>query len=358
MSTNLSASWSAEHGASAILADFLGPLGARGVHVLYDRVNPDGATISAIVVGPSGVVVIDNRRWNGAVTVDGERLRVAGYSKPAVLAAVAESTDAVARLVNAASVEARGVAEVRGVITFTTQPDLALTTIGDLAIAGAATLAEELRSRQPVLSAVTVERLHGDLAVAFPPAGTVPTSSSGLSVVEETELGWFLSKTVTLYYARAWRNYSKRRVYLNDPTGQLIGYRDLDGEISVIEPGIDDPFARFVIDGLTTSGPHLDRHQIPKLATAFPMARAFAVLGKLYRAALIGNEWQSRGRHLLYGTLVHPSEGVVNLGYVDLVTGFVKTEFEGEVLDGAATPEQLLAILRDNHPSTARQANG
>lgn len=326
------------------LAQLLGPLSADGWHFLFDRVNPNGGNIDAIAVGPPGVAVIDNKAWNGRITVGGDRLKVGGYSKPAVLASLADAATAVAQAAG------DGI-KTLGVITFTTQPDLGPFSIGEQHIVGAAHLVDMLRISPAVHTAATVERLHATLAAAFPPEGTVPSRKSGFTMVDEIELGWYLSKTVSLYYANSWKKYGKFHVYLNGPSGERLGYRDLNSDTSHLEPTTDDRLAAFVIDSLTAAGPKSDRQVIPKVTTDFPMARTFAVLAKLYRAALVGGEWRGNGKHLLYGTLIHPTEGVVKLGYVDLATGFVKADLGGALLDGAATPEQLLGILRDNRPS-------
>ena len=50
-----------------------------------------------LVVGAPGVAVIDNKAWNGRITVDGDRLKVGGYSKPPVLASLADAATAVAQ---------------------------------------------------------------------------------------------------------------------------------------------------------------------------------------------------------------------------------------------------------------------
>lgn len=56
------------------------------------------ADVDHVVVGPSGVFVIDTKMWNGDVSVYGDRLRYAGHPEDSVVASLVEAAAAVALL--------------------------------------------------------------------------------------------------------------------------------------------------------------------------------------------------------------------------------------------------------------------
>lgn len=57
------------------------------------------ANIDHVVVGPTGVFVVDSKNWSGAVTVRDGVLRQGGYSRESTVAGAAEAALAIARIV-------------------------------------------------------------------------------------------------------------------------------------------------------------------------------------------------------------------------------------------------------------------
>lgn len=81
--------------------------------------------------------------------------------------------------------------------------------------------------------------------------------------------------------------------------------------------------------------------------------RLLSLFGRLYCTAIVGSLWEKGDKRRLYGTLVNPTDGVFDLGYVDLVTGWVKPASEGPLSRDRGPAERYLALLRDRSPFDA-----
>ena len=114
-----------------------------------------------VVIGPSGVFVIDAKNWTGEITVEGEELRANGWSR----------VDAVRHAATAAQALADSLPE--GLAPRLVQPVLCFTRdewvserIGDVLICSSQNVVAQLKTRRHVLDHATVERLAADLALA------------------------------------------------------------------------------------------------------------------------------------------------------------------------------------------------
>ena len=116
------------------------------------------ATIDHLVVGPSGVFVVDQKPWPGQMSVSSDNLYVDGRMRTAVTDEVTRATTAVQDILGH---ELKPVgAQVRPVILLdsATNPSFEAA-IGKVALAGRRSAAKVLRAGEPVLGPETVVRL-------------------------------------------------------------------------------------------------------------------------------------------------------------------------------------------------------
>ena len=150
----------------------------HGVVLLHDRrMPPSRGNIDHIAVGPSGVTVIDAKRYRGRIAVEHrggllrartEHLRVGGREQTKLVDGVLAQADAVSQLLEGS--EHHGVT-VRAVLCFV-DGDWPL--LGRLQVRGVPILpprhAAKLCRAEGPLDASQIERLAGELARRLPPA--------------------------------------------------------------------------------------------------------------------------------------------------------------------------------------------
>ena len=84
------------------------PLVETGWAALHNRARRHGGNIDHVLVGPSGVYVLDSKRWTGPVTFDGPVVRSKGHNCRADLQAVAEQAAEVGEVLPFVRVRRRG----------------------------------------------------------------------------------------------------------------------------------------------------------------------------------------------------------------------------------------------------------
>lgn len=326
------------------LAEVLAPLGSSGWFFLHDRVNPLGGNIDTIAIGPGGVIVMDAKAWNGKLVATEHSLKVGGWSKLDQIAKVKEQAGAVQHAVE-------NEVEVSCGLIFTAQPWFDPDRVTDVTVAGTDHLVQGLQDMPAVLSAAAVERLLRSISEAFPPAGTAPSAASGLLTAESEEATKHFERCNRLMYITAWRGGGKSRLYLKSDAGLQLGYRDVIAGTVHLEPDADHPFAHTILAASTPGGLVLDRTALPKVKVEMPAGRLLGVLGKLWASALVGQVSNARGVQRMYCTLANPTEGVFNLGYVELKTGWIKPAIAGNLSEGLGPADKYLVQLRDRLPS-------
>ncbi len=163
-------------------AELLEPLTARGYVVLHDLAVPGSrANIDHVVVGPSGVTVIDSKAYRAKLTIDHGTLWAGRWPQTSRLQALAFEADAVQRSVDRV---APGVA-VRRMVCFhgTAVPRDRDGVLGPVVLCGPDDLiaavtspgADPLPSSRVTLIATAIETLHGERAPTSPPDAPVPT---------------------------------------------------------------------------------------------------------------------------------------------------------------------------------------
>jgi len=171
--------WAVGARGEELLGQRLNGLAARGIRVLHDRrIPPAKANIDHIAVGPSGVFVIDAKRYRGRPSrrVEGglfrprtEKLMVGSRDCTKLVDGVHKQLDRVR-----SALERAGLADVpvRGMLCFV-EADWPLMgsafTISELYVLWPRKAVEYLVKPGP-LGEGTVQRVHRVLAAAFPPA--------------------------------------------------------------------------------------------------------------------------------------------------------------------------------------------
>lgn len=144
-------------------ADVLAALPAEQWTVLHDVRWPGRprANIDHVVVGPTGVFVIDTKHWSGRITIRDGVLRQNGYRRDKAVAGAAEAAAAIAALVP----DVRR-SDVHAVLCFVprAQPT---TNVGGVVATSTDELLDQLRARPVALAPATRQRVASDLEHAL-----------------------------------------------------------------------------------------------------------------------------------------------------------------------------------------------
>jgi hypothetical protein len=341
MSDNYAAGADGEEAVAAALA----PLAAEGWFALHDRVMPTGGNIDHILVGPGAVIVLDAKAWNGQLEVRNGRLYNGNWSQAKALTKLAAQRDAVRDALNVDG-------PVDMALVITTQPDFGPELVGDAVVLGVGHLVDAVRSSRTSYTAADVDAIAAVLLDAFPAAGTAPPAATGLQQVDGVEVGDLFDRANRFLYLNQWKRASRHRIYIRDEDGEQYGYKDvLDSSLHLDHHG--DEMVDAILRAATPTGLRLERGDVPKLTIPIRGGRLLSVFGKLYCSAIVGSLWQRNGKRYLYGTLVNPTDGVFDLGHVDLATGWIKPASEGPISRDRGPAERYLALLRDRHPFDA-----
>jgi hypothetical protein len=162
---NVSAhSWQKGADGAVATAELLSDLGQQaGWTVLNDVPWPGRplAVIDHVVIGPSGVFVIDTVRWSGKITMTADELRQDGRLRIDAVHGVATAAQAVTQ-------------SVAGIDPEVVQPVVCLVRdewingrMGDVTIATTQNLVPLMKTRRTLLEAGAVETVAGELRAAF-----------------------------------------------------------------------------------------------------------------------------------------------------------------------------------------------
>ncbi|MEZ0578152.1 nuclease-related domain-containing protein [Nocardioides sp. MH1] len=131
------------------------------------------ANLDHVVVGPSGVYVIDSKNWTGTVAVVAGVLRQNGHRREREALAVADAATAVARLVPWVRPE-----DVQPVLCFVGAPVVGDVYAHGVTLCNVDALAERLAMRPHVLDAPTREEVARQLGQRLYDAPAAPRSSA------------------------------------------------------------------------------------------------------------------------------------------------------------------------------------
>jgi hypothetical protein len=136
-------------------------------------------------------------------------------------------------------------------------------------------------------------------------------------------------------------------LYVNDESGRNLGYKDsVAGRIAVTEPDMESA-VRGVLMHATARSLDLRADALPKVPMAMPGGRLLGVMTRTWVAFHVGYRWRRGTVDRLYGWRADPTDGVAELGYVDLTTGHTYPRTAEPLGKDLGTPERYLERLRD-----------
>jgi hypothetical protein len=329
------------------LAATLASLTVDGSHVLHDRALPSGGNIDHLVVGPSGILVLDAKHWSTPVTIDAG-LRVGRWDKTG---AIDQITSAVAE-VRATLASSRLAVPTAGllVLTHDVNADRRPELVDGVVVLGISHVVSALAARPRELSTQHVDSALAHMLTAFPhEGGAVPTIPD-----HEDDAHPLFKKANSYLYVTPWSRGGRHRLYVSGPDGQTYGYKDtLAGTVAVTESRMD-PVLRGVLANATATSLGFSREDIPKVPTELPGARILGKLGQMWMTFLVGHRWRKGSMDRLYGWRLNPTDGIADLGFVDLNTGRLHPKHEKPLGKDLGTPERYLLRLRENFTAGRR----
>jgi hypothetical protein len=151
-------------------ADYLDPLATEGFVIFHDRTIPmSPANIDHIVIGPTGVFVVETKNIAGDFRVRGDDVRIGGH-RVALVDEVRREVDATWNAV-APVLAPRGLRVVPIVCAHRADLPFFRQSVAGIRIVSGRGLARYIREQPPVLSAAEIQELKGLVARALPGKG-------------------------------------------------------------------------------------------------------------------------------------------------------------------------------------------
>lgn len=146
-----------------------------------------------------------------------------------------------------------------------------------------------------------------------------------------------------------WSRAARRRLYLNDEEGRTHAYKDLvTGVVAVTDESSGDT-ARELLKHATASSLGLTRATVPRSPAAVPGGRLLSSLTRLWQTFHIGHRWRKGELDRLYCVRAHPTDGVDELGFIDLTDGSLHPVHDHELGPELATPRRYLELHRERY---------
>lgn len=308
-----------------LLEDLLTPLRELGFVLIPDRCIPgrDG-NIDMVVVGPTGVFVVDAKRWSGSVTVDGGVLRQNGHGRGDEVAAVAREAEVVRGvLVEALSAHGRTDAvPVEPMICFVGDAALGgLASVGHVTIVDGLSAYDVISRRRPVITGEWTTWIADRIAASLAERTAGRESElDDLSVRAPDEPVVFLT---------SWYRYGHKRIYVKDEEGTDGGHLDLREGVAVdTTPTSEAVMGHVLRDRLQRTGTEFDEQDVGVI-------RRF-LTNLFHRDAppdvprmVVGSHWTNYGRERLYVSLLEPDGRSVDMGWYDLRDDRVHVDLAG-----------------------------
>jgi hypothetical protein len=318
-----------------------------GWSALHNRSRPHGGNIDHVLVGPSGVYVLDSKAWTGPVTFDGPVIRSNGRNQSSSLEAITEQAAEVREALRASDYAGEVAAGL--VLTGADPGPAEPIRVGAVVVCGISGLVDSLAKRSILLTASEVKDLTKRIARAFPladaptapPTATVLPSGRGFDEPSNAFL-----RTSHWLYLEEWKKAGRRRIYLTDSDGSSLGWKNLaDGAIAVTAEG-QEKLTRAVLTSASASGLNLPRESVPRLPVDVRAGALVSAVTRVYKTVHIARHWRKGGADRLYCTAADPTCGVYDLGYVDLVNESVHASHVTLPKDWASAEQRLTWILQ------------
>ena len=306
--------WSRGESGERQAVGLLASLAVDGYFTLSDRRRPGSdANLDCVVVGPSGVVVVDAKNWSGEITVVGSTLRQNGYSRNNQVDGLREATGEVVNLL-------RGV--LRGtpipvwpVMCFVGEASIgSRKAVGHVQLVDGAQLPQFVRSLPAALDSHAVDTVMSHLLQTLPPRSGINPHPA---LVEPDE---------TVVFLHPWKKAGRHRLYVKDSEGYEVGHLDLVArQIECKEPVWRDVLERL----LPHYGDGGKTQPSEESASSEPRGIARRVLGSLLgrptpspalplQPLIVGRYWHNSGKHRLYVDRLDESGAKTSMGWYGL----------------------------------------
>jgi hypothetical protein len=301
--------------------------------LLHDRAAGPKANLDHVVIGPSGVWLVNAKHWSGTVVVD-ETFRHNGRARGRQLERAADERKLVEQLLRAGGLTA----PVHSVFAFTASaPDPA--TVDCVVMTPVRALRATIGGAPPVLDLGGLDRVAACLVTSLPAAGAAEHPRA----VADDELPDDLRDEGAYFFIEPWSKYGRKRLYLHR-LGQCFGYVDTVQRTCHVESDNDraQPNLEFVLEWFA------DVDAEPRKLGRLGRLAMWVAGAAPRRAVAVRFRRQQTDRlyvHLVDGRSRH------QIGYFDLLTGRAHAA-EPEL---AAVVERAGAIHAATLPGSTRE---
>lgn len=290
-----------------VVSESLEVLRAKGFTVLEDvQVPASKANIDHIVIGPTGVFVIDTKSWSGRVVV-GESLRQNGHRRDDDIAKLLGYRDRVSAI---AATAVGAPVPVWAVMCFVGDGVEQQRVYGDVRCINLETLLPFIEGAPTKLPPLTVSSIATLVATKLVPYGSV-IHRDGLRPRED------------VFFLEPWRKHGHDRVYVTSSDGVRLGHLDLRAK-RVVAPTASGAGAlgRLLHDTLADDDdePRRDRAGAP---------------------VVVVRRWRKAGADRLYVTIIERDGRRTKLGSIDVPTN--TTSIDDPRLHWCASAHRRLA---------------
>jgi hypothetical protein len=312
-----------------IVAEALAPLSAAGYLLLHDRASGPRANLDHLVIGTSGVWLVNAKHWSGTITAE-TALRHNGRDRTKQLARAAQERAQITEILVAEGLRV----PVRSVFAFTAvTPEH--TVIDEVTLVPVAGVRSVIGAAPPVLDGRTTDRVVAALVNALPSA----SEREHAPAVAESELPEELREDGAYIFLEPWSGYGKKRLYVHR-FGNSFGYVDLQQRTCHVDSDHERAEANLEFVLAWFADVDAEPRQIGRLGRL-----AMWVAGGAPRRA-VTVRFRRRNTDRLY---VHLADGKsrTQIGYYDLLAGkthAAETEFAAIVGRAAAVRADCASI--------------
>jgi hypothetical protein len=265
--------------------------------------------IDHIVIGPTGVFVIDAKAWTGVLTLSGTTLRQNGRARGRILDAVLRYADAVAEVAAEAIGKPMSVWPVvcfAGDARVDNEASRRMVRVVNLE-----TLLPFIECASAKLSPEHVEQIATAASDHFRPYG----------VVDDAPVS---APADPVYFLDRWRKNGQDRIYVKAATGEQLGHLDLVKATVACDAGWSSLLERLLADVAAGGTPGLDENDLGAVQHLRRLAEG--LFGRRRAApepVIVATRWRGHGKDRLY--VKRLTDARVDLGWVDVQTGAMST---------------------------------
>jgi hypothetical protein len=308
--------WEKGEAGEVLVAQLLDVLSPDGFFRLDDRRLPNSeANLDHVLVGPTGVFVIDTKNWSGSITITGRTLRRNGIRRDSEIERLRMHAIAVSTVlendVSQFRVEVRPVACFVGSAAVAEGPAL-----DGVHLVNGVDLVAFVKSHAPVLTGAQTTIALGALQAKLPER-TAPHPAPPL-IEAPSELVVFLN---------TWRKNGRHRLYVKSDVGEQLGYLDLSSGVVRSDANESQQLLGELL-------PHYVKGDTPGISASAMSGEARGVLRRFLdsllgrtatpvnrRTIIAAYQWRGYGKNRLYLHRIDGSGVKTELGWIDIEHG-------------------------------------